>query len=83
MRAAPAGGQRCETSPGFHDTTQPKDGFARPDLLADTVARLSQATLHVIDGADHGLRVRGRAAEDVVRELADVAAAWTTAVGAP
>jgi predicted alpha/beta-hydrolase family hydrolase len=59
-----------------------KDSFALPDLLAEAVARLPTATLHVVEGADHGLRVRGRAADDVVRELADVATAWIAAVGA-
>jgi predicted alpha/beta-hydrolase family hydrolase len=59
-----------------------KDSYARPDLLAAAVAGLPTATLHLVDGADHGLKVRGRAPDDVVRELADVAAAWMAGAGA-
>jgi len=53
-----------------------RDSFARPDLLAATIRRLPAATLHIIDGADHGLKVRGRAADDVTRELVDITVRW-------
>lgn len=53
-----------------------RDAFARPDLLAKTVAALPTATLHVVDGGDHGLKVRGRAAEDVRAEIVEVAVGW-------
>ncbi|MGH7628028.1 MAG: alpha/beta hydrolase family protein [Gemmatimonadales bacterium] len=58
-----------------------RDAFARPDLLARTLDRLPTATLHVLQGADHSLVVRGRRAEDVIAELADVAAAWLASRG--
>ncbi len=53
-----------------------RDAFARPDLLAKTVAALPTATLHVVDGGDHGLKVRGRAAKDVRAEIVEVAVGW-------
>lgn len=55
-----------------------RDGFARPDLLQATLQTLPTATLHVVEGADHGLKVRGRAPQDVTEEVADVVAAWIT-----
>lgn len=53
-----------------------RDAFAQLDLLTQTVARLPQATLHLVDGADHGLTVRGRAADDVLTELAETTTTW-------
>jgi len=53
-----------------------RDAFARPDLLESTLAGLSGATLHVIEGADHGLKVKGRTTEEVTNEIADIVAAW-------
>jgi hypothetical protein len=53
-----------------------RDAFARPDLLAATVAALPTATLHTVDGGDHGLRVQDRAAEDVTAEIVEVAVRW-------
>lgn len=53
-----------------------RDAFARMDLLREAVAALPSATLHVIDGADHGLTVRGRPPAEVVRELAEVTLRW-------
>jgi predicted alpha/beta-hydrolase family hydrolase len=50
-----------------------RDPFARLDLIEETVAALgAAATLHVIDGADHDFRVKGRPHKDVLRELVDV-----------
>jgi len=53
-----------------------RDPFAEPALLEQTIARLPRATLHRIEGADHGHKVRGRPAADVVAELADVTTRW-------
>lgn len=53
-----------------------RDSFARPDLLEDTLKKLPRATLHEIEGADHGLKVKSRAPEDVTQEIADVVAGW-------
>lgn len=53
-----------------------KDTFARPDLLQAALATLPRATLHVVDGADHGLKVKGRTSDSVTQEVADIVAAW-------
>lgn len=53
-----------------------KDDFASGDLLDRTVAQLPTATLHRISDASHGLRVRGRTQDDVLREVADTIAGW-------
>lgn len=53
-----------------------RDAFAQPDLLRRTLARLPTATLHTVDGADHALRVRGRAPEDIMRELVSTTTDW-------
>ncbi|MBI2247591.1 MAG: dienelactone hydrolase [Armatimonadetes bacterium] len=53
-----------------------RDAFARPDLLEDTLKKLPRATLHEIEGADHSLKVKSRAPEDVTQEIADVVAGW-------
>jgi predicted alpha/beta-hydrolase family hydrolase len=53
-----------------------RDTFARPDLLKATLATLPRATLHVVDGADHGLKVKGRTSDSVIHEVADIVAAW-------
>jgi hypothetical protein len=57
-----------------------RDAFARPDLLTATVARLPTATLHVVEGADHGLAVRGRAAGDVLDEIVEATMAWVAGI---
>lgn len=53
-----------------------RDPFATPALLHATLERLRTATLHVVEGGDHGLKVRGRTEDDVVNELAGAVAAW-------
>ncbi len=53
-----------------------RDPFARPPLLERALAALPRATLHWIEGADHGHTVRGRASADVVAELADATESW-------
>lgn len=53
-----------------------RDAFAQPELLRGTLAKLQTATLHSIDGADHGLRVAGRPESDVLTDLVDATVAW-------
>ena len=53
-----------------------RDAFARPDLLQSTLAGLPGATLHVVEGADHSLKVKGLTTEEVTNEIADIVAAW-------
>lgn len=53
-----------------------RDAFARMNLLRGTVEELPTATLHVLDGADHGLRIKGRPEEEVIDELVEVTLAW-------
>jgi predicted alpha/beta-hydrolase family hydrolase len=52
------------------------DAFAREALLREVLAALPTATLHDIEGADHGLTVRGRDPADVTRELVDATLRW-------
>lgn len=57
-----------------------RDKLASLDLLEPIVARLPQATLHVVDEADHSFvvpRRSGRTLEDTLRDLAAVIAGWT------
>jgi predicted alpha/beta-hydrolase family hydrolase len=53
-----------------------KDEFASGDLLDGIIAKLPSATLHRIEGANHGLRVKGRAPADVLAEVVDTIDAW-------
>jgi hypothetical protein len=57
-----------------------RDEFAPLDRLRPITASLgAKATLHVIDGADHGFHVlkrSGRTDDDVLRELAQTVASW-------
>src|SRR5207249_12263869 len=46
-----------------------RDPFASGDLLDRTVASLPSATLHRIEGADHGMKVKGRPPSDVIAEV--------------
>ena len=58
----------------------PRDALAELSLLEPAVAKLGErATLHLVDTADHGFRVRKRSrssTEPVMEELARVAASW-------
>jgi predicted alpha/beta-hydrolase family hydrolase len=58
-----------------------RDRLADLDLLRPVVRGLGdRATLHVVDGADHGfhvLRRSGRSDDHVLDELADTVARWT------
>lgn len=57
-----------------------RDALAGPELLRPIVAALgTRATLHEIEGADHGLAVPRRSGRDpsgVISEIADVITAW-------
>jgi predicted alpha/beta-hydrolase family hydrolase len=53
-----------------------RDAFARPELLSKTIASLPRATLHIVDGADHGLTVKGRSSGDVIAELVEATTSW-------
>ena len=61
-----------------------RDTFAQLPLLEPVIARLKpRATLHLIDGGDHSLKVpksSGRTPEDVMNDLADTIAGWTSDV---
>lgn len=60
-----------------------RDRLARLDLLEPVLGRLGpDATLHVVDGADHGFHVlkrSGRTDDDVLDELAGRTAEWMEA----
>lgn len=61
-----------------------RDGLADLGLLAPIIERLTPpATLHVVEGADHGFHVlvrSGRTDEEVADEIADHAARWIGSV---
>lgn len=58
-----------------------RDSFARFDLLTKTVSALPGATLHVMEGGDHGFKVSGRSPAEIVEEIADVIASWVAKAG--
>lgn len=57
-----------------------RDGFARLDLITEVCSKLEpRATLHMIEAADHSfgvLKRSGRAADQVIDELAGSIAQW-------
>ncbi len=57
-----------------------RDRLASPDLLEPVIAKLGEmATLRAIEGADHSFHMAkssGRSDEDVLREIAQIAADW-------
>lgn len=56
-----------------------RDALADLDLLRPVLAKLERATLHVMEGADHGFHVlkrSGRTDDEVLDELAERAASW-------
>jgi len=56
-----------------------RDPFATPDLLDRTVNGLEAAILHRLDGGDHSLKVPGRPAADVNREIVETILSWIRA----
>ncbi len=61
------------------------DELARLDLLEGVLGRLPLASLHVVEGADHGFDVprrRGRSPGEVLAELASAVAAFAGRVSA-
>ena len=62
-----------------------RDKLAELELLRPICDQLDSATLHVVDGADHGFHVlkrSGRTDAEVLDELADTAVAWTRQLAA-
>lgn len=61
-----------------------RDSLADLELMRSVCAKLeARATLHVVDGADHGFAVlkrSGRSNDDVMNELADTALDWLAAL---
>ena len=53
-----------------------RDNFATADLMRATTAKLPTATLYPIEGADHGLKVRGRTMDEVHAEVVRTIATW-------
>lgn len=57
-----------------------RDAFGAPDELAAAVAGVSQARLHLLEGADHGFAAgRARPRTEVWDEVIDVLASWLEA----
>ena len=63
----------------------PRDKLARLDLLEPVCRDLGQrATLHLVEGADHGFHVlkrSGRTDDEVQEELADATRSWIDGQG--
>ena len=63
-----------------------RDAFATLDLLRPVLRRLgSRATLHVVEGADHGFHVlkrSGRTDREALEELAEAVHTWSAGVPA-
>ena len=60
-----------------------RDSFATPDQLREAVSRVPHATLHLLDGADHGfstLKASGRTRRDVWQEACDALLAFLKTV---
>ena len=55
-----------------------RDTFAQSDLLTKTVSSLPLATHVPIDGGDHSLKVRGRAAADVAADIGKAISAFVS-----
>ena len=56
-----------------------RDRLADLALITEVTSTLPTATMHVVDGADHGFNVlkrSGRTDHEVMLELADTAANW-------
>ncbi len=56
-----------------------RDNFASPADLKSAASKVPNATVHELEGADHGftvLNTSGRTCEDVWKEAADVMLEW-------
>jgi predicted alpha/beta-hydrolase family hydrolase len=56
-----------------------RDAFASPKELAAAAALMPKASIHLLEGADHGFNVpkaAGRAREDIWREAVDAFLSW-------
>lgn len=53
-----------------------RDPFATPGPLHATIDRLPLATLHLLDGGNHSLEVKGRPSAEVIDEIADRTIGW-------
>ena len=54
-----------------------RDAFGTPEELRPIVEPLrAPVRLHVVEGGDHSLTVRGRKADEVYADVMDVAAGW-------
>ena len=87
----PAGAPAVERGEHLARVTEPmlflqgtRDKLAELDLLRPVIERLGpMASLHVVEGADHGFEVlkrSGRSGTEVLEELAKTAAAWAAGV---
>lgn len=60
-----------------------RDPFATPDELSAATARMPRATLHLLEGADHGFSIArrsGRTREDVWMECIDSLLTWLSGI---
>jgi predicted alpha/beta-hydrolase family hydrolase len=57
-----------------------RDEFAGLELLRPVVAKLPTAKLDLIEGADHGFKVKGQKEAATLADLAGRAAAWMAAI---
>lgn len=61
-----------------------RDSFAAPDELHSVASRMARATVHVLEGADHGYgttAASGRKRQDVWQEAVETTLAWLRSVG--
>jgi uncharacterized protein len=81
----PAGKPSTERAEHLARVAQPtlfvqgtRDKLGGLDLLKPVLP--PKATLHVIEGADHGFAVKGRGSGDVAKEIAEAVARWADAL---
>jgi hypothetical protein len=58
-----------------------RDALAELELLEPVVHKYDEATLHLVDTADHGFKILKRtrhSTEDVYAEMARILVDWTT-----
>jgi predicted alpha/beta-hydrolase family hydrolase len=56
-----------------------RDTFGTPDELKPVIATMTtKVSLHVVDGGDHSLAVRGKKKDEVFQAVLDVVATWIT-----